>query len=131
MSTDPTSPSPAATGLPDAAVLHCVSEDLGRLEQILGDAIDRLLESFATIQSLAVERQEKDIQLAAMHAVTALQFQDMANQLITHCRKKLATPGKDGDAVPFSATHFTQTQILRHAGPVSQSHVGEGSIDLF
>ena len=115
----------------EQAVMHSVSEDLSRLDQILSDAIERLTSAFAEIQALSSERGAKDIERAAYEAVTALQFQDMASQLIAHCRRKLASP-EDGDsAVPFSATHFTTTQILRHVGPVSQSHVGEGSIDLF
>lgn len=114
----------------DPRVLNSVSEDLGRLDQLLSDAIERLLLSFGEIQSMASARRESDIERAAVDAVTALQFQDMASQLIAHCRRKLAHPDAGSDE-PFSATHFTSTQILGHIGPVSQNHLGEGSIDLF
>ncbi len=111
-------------------VLSSVSEDLGRLDQILSDAIGQLLISFSEIQRMAAERDISEIERAAQEAVTALQFQDMASQLIAHCRKKLAHPDSESSE-SFSATHFTSTQILRHIGPVSQSQFGEGSIELF
>ncbi len=115
---------------PDPRILTSVSEDLGRLDQILADAIGQLLISFSEIQTMAAQNRTRDIERAAQEAVTALQFQDMASQLIAHCRKKLADP-ESGSSESFSATHFTSTQILRHIGPVSQSQFGEGSIELF
>ena len=130
MSTERYSTSFATGDPPDSRVLTSVSEDLGRLDQILADAIGQLLISFSEIQRMAAERNIDEIQSATQEAVRALQFQDMASQLISHCRKKLAHPDS-GSTESFSATHFTSTQILRHIGPVSQSQFGEGSIELF
>ena len=130
---EPTTPSSLdASSVHDTAALQAISDDLGRLDTILGDAIDRLMLSFATIQTMAGARNAPEIGMAALDACTALQFQDMATQLIAHCRRRLADV-HHASTVPFSATHFTSTQIRgAHAGgPVAQSSVGAGSIDLF
>ncbi|WP_084544624.1 hypothetical protein [Derxia gummosa] len=121
-----------ASSVHDLAALQAISDDLGRLDTILGDAIDRLMQSFATIQMHAGARQAPEISEAAMQACVALQFQDMATQLIAHCRRRL-TDVHHATTEPFSATHFPSTQIRgAHAGgPVAQSSVGAGSIDLF
>jgi hypothetical protein len=90
----------------DHCGLNGISDDLGRLDTIITDA------------------------RAAFEAVTALQFQDMATQLIAHCRRRLDHAGSDGGGsnVSFSSTHFAP---VRTDGPVSQSSVGAGTVDLF
>lgn len=124
---------------PSSAVLRAVSEDLKRLDTLLDDAIARLLESFSNIQQLAAQSNSPEISRAAIDAVTALQFQDMATQLISHCRKHLATPDDPTATIPFSATHFYHQMQSRGpsspggpgSGPVEQSDLASGSIDLF
>ena len=109
--------------------LHSISDDLGRLDNLIGDAITRLMETFDTIQALATEFEVPEISRAAFEAVTALQFQDMATQLIAHCRRQLAHVGQPGDDdISFSSTHFVPPAVT---GPVSQSSVSAGSVDLF
>jgi hypothetical protein len=110
--------------------LNAISEDLGRLDTMITDAIDRLMVSFGTIQELAHEREAPEITRAAFEAVTALQFQDMATQLIAHCRRRLnqASNCRDDSEVSFSATHFAPVSAN---GPVSQSTVIAGTVDLF
>jgi hypothetical protein len=110
--------------------LNGISDDLGRLDTMIADAIDRLMVSFATIQELASEREAPEIARAALDAVTALQFQDMATQLIGHCRRRLQQAGSSTDMgdVSFSSTHFAHASAN---GPVSQSTVIAGTIDLF
>jgi hypothetical protein len=114
----------------DHSGLNGISDDLGRLDTIITDAIDRLMESFGTIQALAAEREAPEISRAAFEAVTALQFQDMATQLIAHCRRRLDQAGshRDSNGVSFSSTHFAHAPAN---GPVSQSTVIAGTIDLF
>ncbi|MFN7538031.1 MAG: hypothetical protein ACK5QN_10155 [Burkholderiales bacterium] len=114
----------------DHCGLNGISDDLGRLDTIITDAIGRLMESFGTIQALAAEREAPEISRAAFEAVTALQFQDMATQLIAHCRRRLDHAGSDGGGsnVSFSSTHFAP---VRTDGPVSPSSVGAGTVDLF
>ena len=67
-------------------------------------------------------------------AVTALQFQDMASQLIAHTHKRLRTcadrlardaMGDDDDGAPSS-----KTAPLR-PNPVTQDEMDAGSIELF
>lgn len=121
---------PSNTDVPLAlSGLHSISDDLGRLDNLIGDAIARLMETFDTIQALAMEFETPEISRAAFEAVTALQFQDMATQLIAHCRRQLAHAGQPGDdPISFSSTHFVPPCAT---GPVSQCSVSAGSVDLF
>lgn len=110
--------------------LHGVSDDLGRLDAMISDAIDRLVSTFTAIQTLAAEHQTPEISRAAVEAITALQFQDMATQLIAHCRHRIdhaMTHQGDATSAPFSSTHFVPSL----SSPVSQSGVGAGTIELF
>ena len=71
----------------------------------------------------------------ASAAVTELQFQDMASQLIVHtskilqgCAYRLASEsmgGEDGDAVPFVE------EVPERPNPVTQDEMDAGSIELF
>lgn len=72
----------------------------------------------------------------ALHAaVTELQFQDLASQLITHtskvlqgCAYRLASESmgqEDGEAVPFVE------EVPERPNPVTQDEMDAGSIELF
>jgi hypothetical protein len=123
--------------------LMTATNDLDRLQTLLADACNALMESFygasASLQGLrnasgpspeAVDGALK--QLGG--AVTALQFQDMASQLITHTHRRLRNcadrlardafaPDEDGEAVVEEAP-------LR-PNPVTQDEMDAGSIELF
>ncbi len=122
--------------------LLVVMHDLQRLEGLLSHAADNLMERFgAASQSLngvegaphdadAVERARS----ALRHAVTELQFQDMASQLIVHttrvlqgCAFRLASEAmgqEEGEeAMPEIAPE--------RPNPVTQSEMDAGSIELF
>ncbi len=116
-------------GASHAAIARSVSEDLGRLDAMLDDAMNRLGASFSRIQRLAEDRNQPDIVLEAFDAMVALQFQDMAAQLIAHCRRCLADGEHDDPTatVPFVATHFNRLP----QGPVDQGDMTSGSIELF
>ena len=136
-------------GLPLAAAadlqdhLLIASHDLERLQTLLSDACDALMASFH-----GVNEQLRDLKAAGdaagpgmdsaqrhlITAITALQFQDMASQLIAHtsrrlrnCCDRLAAEAmgqdEDGAAVVEEAP-------LR-PNPVTQDEMDAGSIDLF
>lgn len=144
--------------------LLVVMHDLQRLEGLLNHAGDNLLERFtAASQSLdaahgdmaALERVRQALRLA----VTDLQFQDMASQLITHtgkivqgCAYRLAAEAmghdEDEEAAPFGdpghdRRFFTRSsdneqpgdefgnQIPDRPNPVTQDEMDAGSIELF
>ncbi len=150
MNAMPQEPSSAAMPLLMAADLQdhlmTASNDLDRLQRLLSDTCDTLLASFhGAVQQLGtladtgagVPRQTLAIdglreQLGA--AVTALQFQDMASQLISHTHQRLRNcadqlardafgPDADGEAVVASAP-------LR-PNPVTQDEMDAGSVELF
>lgn len=126
--------------------LMVAGHDLDRLQRLLSDTCDTLLASFhGAIQQIgtlvdpasAADRQALAIdslreQLGA--AVTALQFQDLASQLIAHTHQRLRNcadqlardafgPDADGEAVVASAP-------LR-PNPVTQDEMDAGSVELF
>ncbi len=126
--------------------LLAASHDLERLQGLLAHACDALLQGFEGASERLREFDPLvagDGRLTALRArvmadlgvaVTALQFQDMASQLITHtdarlrhCADRLAreTMGddEDGDAVVDAAP-------LR-PNPVTQDEMDAGSVELF
>jgi hypothetical protein len=146
--------------------LLVVMHDLQRLEGLLNHAGDNLLDRFSTAnQGLtdlaggepgALERARSALQAA----VTDLQFQDMASQLIVHttkvvqgCAFRLAAEAmgneEDEDAAPFGdpghdRRFFSRSadndaapgdeygnQIPDRPNPVTQSEMDAGSIELF
>ena len=149
LSTEPGGGSPlplmAAADLQDN--LMTASNDLDRLQRLLSDASEALLGHFygasgqpnhlLHVMARHPEFAARQLHDAMQHmagAITAMQFQDMASQLINHtntrlrsCADRLAaeTMGddEDGEAVVESAP-------LR-PNPVTQDEMDAGSIDLF
>ncbi|WP_027997009.1 hypothetical protein [Simplicispira psychrophila] len=122
--------------------LLVVMHDLHRLEGLLSHATDNLLERFGEANETLTEAVVGDSpELAAVRsalraAVTELQFQDMASQLIWHttkvlqgCAFRLAaeTMGEEEgeEAAPFAE------MAPDRPNPVTQSEMEAGSIDLF
>lgn len=141
---------PAAMPVWAAADLHgnllAASRDLDRLQTLLGHACDELLRSFngATQHVHAqTDRPDRDARTAQVldevtqHltcAITALQFQDMASQLITHLTQRLrdcahsVAHNSRVDAAPGAgAAQATAFQL----GPVAQFEMDAGSVELF
>lgn len=129
----------AAADLQDNLLM--VDNDLDRLQTLLGDACDTMLKGFLaatrTLQAPAGEAPAAAAQ-AIEHlgsAVIALQFQDMASQLLTHTRQRVRhctdrlaqevfqDDGADGETV-------VEALPLR-PNPVTQDEMDAGSIDLF
>lgn len=130
----------AAAELQDSLLM--VMHDLQRLEGLLNHATDNLLQRFGEANETLTETVVGDsaelatVRSALRAAVTELQFQDMASQLIWHttkvlqgCAFRLAaeTMGddEDGEAAPFA------DMAPDRPNPVTQSEMEAGSIDLF
>ncbi len=127
--------------------LMVASHDLERLQRLLSDACDSLMGHFygasgelRTLLHSAATEPEADLpQLhkAMEHmagAITAMQFQDMASQLVEHtsrrlrnCADRLASQtmgdDEDGEAV-------IEEGPLR-PNPVTQDEMDAGSVELF
>ncbi len=125
--------------------LMTATHDLDRLQTLLADACDALLRGFhgavEVIQphvAATPDTQSRDaLEGVNRHlggAITALQFQDMAAQLIAHtsqrlrnCADRLAreTMGDDDDG-----TALVEEAPLR-PNPVTQDEMDAGSVELF
>jgi hypothetical protein len=122
--------------------LLVVMHDLHRLEGLLSHATDNLLDRFGAANAKLTDAVVGDVpelmdaRAALRAAVTELQFQDMASQLIFHtarvlqgCAYRLAaeTMGhEEGEEALPVEEHFPE-----RPNPVTQSAVDAGSIDLF
>ncbi len=122
--------------------LLVVMHDLHRLEGLLNHAAGNLLERFSSASTVLSGANLQDpealaaVRSALQSAVTELQFQDMASQLIWHttkilqgCAFRLAseTMGheEDEEAAPFAE------MVPDRPNPVTQSEMDAGSIELF
>ncbi len=121
--------------------LLVVVHDLTRLDGLLAHTMERLMERFTNASenladpSLVESHQLDAVRSALRAAVTELQFQDMASQLIVHtskilqgCAYRLASESmgsEDGEAVPFVE------DVPDRPNPVTQDEMDAGSIELF
>lgn len=121
--------------------LLVVVHDLARLDSLLAHTMENLMERFTsasaelTHPTLAGSKELEGVRNALHAAVTELQFQDLASQLITHtskilqgCAYRLASESmgqEDGEAVPFV------DDVPERPNPVTQDEMDAGSIELF
>ena len=122
--------------------LLVVMHDLHRLEGLLSHATDNLLERFGEANSVLTDDAVAGspdlvaVRAALRSAVTELQVQDMASQLIWHttkvlqgCAFRLASEAMGQDegeeAAPFAE------MAPDRPNPVTQSEMDAGSVDLF
>lgn len=121
--------------------LLVVVHDLSRLDGLLAHTMENLMERFtsasANLENPALANSpELDVVRSTLRAaVTELQFQDMASQLIIHtskilqgCAYRLASESmgsEDGEAVPFVE------EVPERPNPVTQDEMDAGSIELF
>ncbi len=127
--------------------------DLERLRSLIDDASARLLTSFGTIQAITENRSgqqvqgvvavtgqnDGDVKRAVGNAISALQFQDMATQLVSHAAQRLTvlekitqSLGRLPDAsVDDLAAAVSDTLRGRHTSPVEQVCMAGGSVELF
>lgn len=148
MQTEPTEPTGPVVQLPVMLVaelqdsLMVVMHDLSRLESLLSHTMDNLMARFNSVNrglqgvalpdTLAMEEVRSDLRAA----VTELQFQDMASQLIVHttlmlqgCAFRLAseTMGQEEGEEPAPYA----SMVPDRPNPVTQSEMDAGSIELF
>jgi hypothetical protein len=122
--------------------LLVVMHDLQRLEGLLGHACDNLMERFGEANAQLTEPAERhggsvaEALVSLRSAITELQFQDMASQLIVHttrvlqgCAFRLASESM-GQEEGEEAMPFLEIQPER-PNPVTQSEMDAGSIELF
>lgn len=121
--------------------LLVVVHDLKRLDGLLAHTMDNLLQRFTSASAdlsdpaLAAMHELESVRATLNAAVTELQFQDMASQLIVHtskilqgCAYRLASDSmgsEDGEAVPFVE------DVPDRPNPVTQDEMQAGSIELF
>lgn len=121
--------------------LLVVVHDLVRLDGLLAHTMESLMARFTSVsanlsQPKLAELEELNAVRGALHAaVTELQFQDMASQLIVHtskilqgCAYRLASDAmgyEDGEAVPFVE------EVPERPNPVTQDEMQAGSVELF
>jgi hypothetical protein len=121
--------------------LMVVVHDLKRLDGLLTHAMENLMTRFTSASAslsapaLATLQELEEVRGALRSAVTELQFQDMASQLITHTSKVLqgcayrlaadAMGDEDGEAVPFVE------EVPERPNPVTQDEMQAGSVELF
>ena len=121
--------------------LLVVVHDLKRLDGLLAHTMDNLLQRFSAASAdlsdpaLLAMQELEGVRATLNAAVTELQFQDMASQLIVHtskilqgCAYRLASDSmgpEDGEAVPFVE------DVPERPNPVTQDEMQAGSIELF
>ena len=136
----------AAADLQDS--LMVATTDLDRLQRLLEDASETLMGHFhgaadhlRQLSRLAAQHPdlpESDLLATIGHlagAVTALQFQDMATQLIAHthrrlrnCADRLARDVMDDDDEDGAAVY---DDVELRPNPVTQDEMDAGSVELF
>jgi len=126
--------------------LLTASNDLERLQTLLSGACETLADSFfgatAHIDALRDGSHPDTVQQLTQHlgqAITALQFQDMAAQLIVHTNKRLRNCADRLAADTFDDSDCCEggdgaTQISaapQRPNPVTQDEMDAGSVELF
>jgi hypothetical protein len=138
-------PLQAAADLQDH--LMTASNDLDRLQTLLADACDTLMQRFhgasehiRTLRSHPHGMEESeavfdDVMQNLGGAVTALQFQDMASQLITHTHKRLRSCvdrlAREAFAEDDEDGMAAAEEVPLRPNPVTQAEMDVGSIELF
>jgi len=130
--------------------LMVASNDLERLQRLLSDACDALLMHFYGAtgelkQMLHTASHHPDVDTHQLHtamehmagAITAMQFQDMASQLVTHtsrrlrnCADRLARDAFAGDEDEGEGEAVVEDPPLR-PNPVTQDEMDAGSVEIF
>ena len=132
-----------AADIQDHLLAACT--DLDRLQVLLADACNVLMDNFrsASDQLSLNRRRSSQRELASMlqyvrdelgNAVTALQFQDMASQLITHTHQRLRSCADQLAGAVFADDEDGEAVLIQaplRPNPVTQSEMDAGAVDLF
>ncbi len=124
------SPPVAAAAPPPGAAdlfgqLTTARQELDRLQALLADACAELLHHFSAATEAANTAPAAARHLAG--AVTALQFQDLASQLIQHTSSRLRDCAEQVTGTPADPAHARLTPT----NPVAQAAMAGGSVELF
>jgi len=127
--------------------LMTVTNDLERLQRLLDDAGEALSTHFYSASNQVMSLQSQAGDTGAVHeglkqimqeiagAITALQFQDMATQLIAHTSQRLRNCADQIARDTFGADDEDGIAIVEVAplrpNPVTQDEMDAGSIELF
>jgi hypothetical protein len=114
--------------------LLAAGTELERLERLLSDAVDQLLDRFGRAHAFAAEGGEVHHAALAAElraAMTALQFQDMASQLIAHARRRVGSVADCLGNAAVGGDDGAEVQWVGRPCPVAQRAVDAGSIELF
>lgn len=111
--------------------------DLDRLAGLLEDAACQLTQRFSAADAL-LGGAAADIELAVgvrgelSAAVMALQFQDMATQIITHTVRRIrGVADFVGARMVDGEGESASVQLVRRHCPVAQRQIDAGSVELF
>lgn len=128
------------------AQTHGMRSDLGRLSGLIEDASKRLMTSFDAIKVFSQSYRAppeavstEDVERAMNDAINALQFQDMVTQLVAFAMQRVALLEKSTESlgrfpqvsVTELAAAVDETVGGREAGPVMQTSMTGGTVDLF
>jgi hypothetical protein len=123
--------------------LMVASNDLDRLQRLLGDACDALLVHFygASSELKALQNEHPALHaltIALEHlagSITAMQFQDMASQLVAHTTRRLRNCADRLAADTFADDEDDGAAVVEplplRPNPVTQDEMDAGSIELF
>ncbi len=114
--------------------LMVASNDLERLQRLLDDASQALMCHFTQATGQLARGAVDDARLTIGGAITALQFQDMASQLITHTARRLRSCADRLASDAFADDEDGQALIEQaplRPNPVTQDEMDAGSVELF
>ncbi len=114
--------------------LMVASNDLERLQRLLDDASESLMGHFTVVAGLVSAEAADEARRAITGAITALQFQDMAAQLISHTSRRLrgAADRLARDAMGDDEDGWgVVDETPQRPNPVTQDEMDAGSIELF
>ena len=100
----------------------------------MSDAVDQLLDRFGRAHALCAGLDASHGPALAAElraAMTALQFQDMASQLIAHSRRRVASVADCLGNAAVGGDDGAEVQWVGRACPVAQRAVDAGSVELF
>jgi hypothetical protein len=130
-----------ASGMPLLAAadlqdhLMVASNDLERLQRLLDDASEVLMGHFTGATQQIDSGAWREARSTIGGAITALQFQDMASQLIAHTSKRLRNCADRLARDTFADDDDEGETLVEEAplrpNPVTQDEMDAGSIELF
>jgi len=134
-------PAPAASVSPELAAgmqdeILSAGTELERLQKLLGDAVVQLQSRFGVAMDLQrglPEGPGREALGSELHAaLVALQFEDLASQLISHSRRRLASVADClGNLAVADDEPGAEVNWVARACPVAQRAVDAGSVELF